>query len=1618
MVGRLVLLGLLLVAVPTHAQQREDDKRARLVYLRALKIEKGGSAEQALKVYAEWARTADGPIPDSVMRRIYAAAGEGDKAFKAVALLIDKGLELEDLEDKSIRPRKIAHEHSVQMAEIREGHIETIIDEIVKEKDGEWKIARSDSGNTSSGMKSDLDHTFYVFKKGPQGQWVRDPEADKAFIDLFEKKWSDNKSLPSLAALDIASIPGKNRFPDPRDVWLDFETKFLSTTDALRRTPGAYTYGGAVAQQMQFRALAAIWAGNERSFMQYTKDGKLDFDPDAAIRHMFGLVPELQPAHAYGAAVANFLELQRYMKKEKFETKYHLRTWEDAALVRALFRKNRDDRFEYLELDAEGRRLWNLEVIDEMFADPKQRRLHRLALDISADLRLVHKGKFDQVFPDGDPGTGPARDAIVFKELARTMFDVDEPTEAHIKAANKKHRHLASEFCLESVFRTAEEAFRAMQDERFRQPLDFEAYKPLMRGVKPEDWPKTRKNIQTAARITFLYSLYDLGWWKSAKLLGRMQKQFPGLSKPSLLGLWVEGRAQRMLAPIRNPELRPKLPELKIELDPDAAKAYARYLTREALPELNRQVQQRVITELGFADAEKAKAVRGLLQFQPRTWSPARFARNMVWDPGSIDALAQIVRTYITSKGDLEQTRAVIVDEIVLAVPVAGQLVAATRGGIQGAVLIAGAIQFPILGIGLLVASIGEAGYAIYDAEFAVHARNNTLDALYRGFAGPATRAYDKAPPQFTKDDAHKLKILSARLEREQTDELKTRVLALRSKKERWVAFRDGSWAGGYFSQWGAVKEQRFVRNSLLAAIPPIISYSPAGLVDFRATYDEKRFELLRKEIEKGADGVDDFLTKEKELHELEYRKGQKERADRFLRRALGQPNKARLSEREKRSGVPELLFKLRRDSVYPALLEWARRRKDEIGNEAQANPDRYVDWWLERRGAVARGELKRHGLQTDIPVQALKDRLTKDFLRSKALYEQFQKLEERRRKQVPHRVRQREQTYDAEAAGLYVADFEDPAYDELIQAMRVMAVPRQPPEVQATIYLIGDRVEARVRVKVDPHLYRGPFRTQIHQLDLRSAHQALRSGRIDGVALLARDELARAVREAEAIRNAPVVIPVVSVFAASRIDWEDALPGTMKALPTRTTMDGILLGQVVPAGGAARATEEKVEQPPPPPPPSAARAQVYFVRPDRKSMGRRVFFEKPDAKNCNYDVLFNGVSPGTLRVLVDWTDRPKKAWIHAEVTVSGGTPPHVDKGKLARASGAPKELGGTRGGTKYLLYLPRLKPRFGALNVHIRMVAFSDPKRTKELARQEFSTKFSIQDGAGPTARGGVSRHRNGRTTVSVSVQGARGGGPAVLSVAGRSKRVRKFSGTISLTLYDGSVPGSATIQFTHLGQRTSRRVTLKRGNVMPIQPFDASRNQKRRREIEHRRKQGLESQFAFPIAVKLDEMITSRLASSDPGAIDAVGDLLKELDRIVQLCARNAGNPRWDGYRYIPSRSGPGGARSHAASVAEMHRRFVVMYARLGERACDWGRIEYATDCARAAIRHANGTSGKLRADAYARLGMLYSAIAKLRNQLSGGGAGEFETAERYRAEAARLLGDTYKPLNNPYR
>ena len=358
-----ILLGLLPTPVWPADPGKEDqqEQRVRQAYFLSEVIDlttraaEPTHAETAMKAYL--AEAAKGAITPEGMKRIYQAAGGDAHAFKVVATLIDGGLDPATIVDRDFFKDKLSKEgnlritgdHSIQMAVQRDAWIEEIIRDVASGHKPRLEVARSDSGNTDSGMKSDLDQTFFVFEVNERGKRVkRRTDLDGPFIQQFGETW--NKRHPNLpvAALDVTSIEGRNKFPDPRIVTENFSSEFRRTASELRRTSGAYTFQGATAQQMQFRALAEILKKNSRAYQVYGFDEKgnwvkresLDFDD--AIREMFGVTPELLPAHAFGAALANYVEILGYRHKDKFEVKYHLRTAEDCMWPLQMREKRRE----------------------------------------------------------------------------------------------------------------------------------------------------------------------------------------------------------------------------------------------------------------------------------------------------------------------------------------------------------------------------------------------------------------------------------------------------------------------------------------------------------------------------------------------------------------------------------------------------------------------------------------------------------------------------------------------------------------------------------------------------------------------------------------------------------------------------------------------------------------------------------------------------------------------------------------------------------------------------------------------------------------------------------------------------------------------------------------------------------------------------------------------------------------------------------------------------------------------------------------------------------------------------------------------------------------------------
>jgi hypothetical protein len=1258
------VVGFTIVPLAIAEEQEDRELRERLSYFYSEIVDltppeqaagtdpRPGIEEKVMKVYNAWGGAATDRIPPNVMVAMYDAAGGGSKAFKVVAKLIDEGMDpslIRDADAFEGKSTQIGDTHSVQMAEMRDQWIEAVIEKVATKEGRTWEIARSDSGNVTSGMKSDLDQTFYVFEVDENGVRKRKPDLDKLFIAEFEATWKADYPDISLDALDIASIEGKNRFPDPRDMKTNFADEFRRTTMELRRTPGAYTFQGAVVAQMQFRALQAVLDGNTRAYQVYGPDAegnwtKMDLDPDAAIHTMFGIEPKLLPAHAFGASLANYLELLHYMDADKFESKYHLRTAEDAMLPLWMKEKLREGKIEFTDLDATERSAFTHVITEKLFTDPRQRRMHEIALNISTDLRLVHKKKPERIpaFAQGVPDDPKVREAAIFSELAGEMFDDFDPANPdpdQVKAAVREHRKLAAEFCLESVYHSSIEAYKVLSDSRYRQPFDIDGYRHLMSGVDPDNWGDVQKRLRAGAEVTFLYGIYDLNFWQSVELMRRLHGQLSygdfG-ARFQLIALWTRGRLQFLEEAWIDPERAKK--EWKQAFGDYVERTDAYMRTQAAV--LSDRVQQHVLTEFGFERVQDISKVHLRLGQHGLKWNGRKLARQMALDPGNIDAFAQILRTFVETKGDWDATLAVTVNEVIMAVPVAGQIYSASQSDFKGLVLMGGACYFPAVGVGLMAYSVGEAGYAIYDMEYRRHQMSNIESAIYRGFAGPAVRVYE-APPQYTEHDETIRGILGNRLaflpqaiaaaqgeRRAQLESdlqnVKNAIGVLDNKKAQWESFAEDSAYGGYFTGGGGIEQQQPFSHYLLADFPMVIGYSPAGIIDFRADYDPatdaKRLDELQQLIPQ-AQNAEALLRLSAELTELDLQQSRWERAVRYRRCALGEAaDKDNMTEIEAASGSRELAHKLRRDSVYPGMIELALAQRQTAGGDMSIAPntDRFVDAWFEQHGEACTRELVGLGLLHDrrsefmttvtpatIPaevIENLKSRLESDYQRSRRMYQQFQEQEDRRRAAEAVRQQNREAQYHAQAVGKLVEDLNtgegSEEMHELMTAMRMAAIKRNPPRVEATVYMTrrpedekddeaeneantvkageqeGDdqKIDFRVNVRVtaDPMLYQPPYNAQVVVLDKAAARQAVQTGFVGGVAIQpeVREALQIVVEQKlRDVQDDDAVIPLVTVFASKMPDLSRAIPETVEHLPGVTLDKSSSSGAAMPGG-------------------------------------------------------------------------------------------------------------------------------------------------------------------------------------------------------------------------------------------------------------------------------------------------------------------------------------------------------------------------------------------------------------------------------------------------------------------
>jgi len=1224
---------------------KDPEERARAIYF--LDVRPGKDAERAMVAWNHWVKGAGANVPlvkggtyaglspehkaavRDLMVEVYAVAGDGQKAFKTVALLLDKGLQhpsaafVKDAHDA----KPISHDASVLMAGARDAMIEDVILEVAQKHNPPWMIGRSDSGNQSSGMKSDLDQTFFVFEKNPKtGEFdVRVPQKDGEFLRAFASEWKQRNPKLSLDMLDVASIEGRNRFPDPRVVtFADYGKEFRGTIAKLRATPGAYTTYGAVLQQMQLRALAAIKERNPRSFARYGPPveggegpwGRLaEFDADFALRHMFGegVDPKVMHGHAFGAAVANLVELQHYLHAEKFETKYHLRTWDDALRTGEIVAAGADPQAkaeakEYGALDAEQRKAFNDTYLTRLFPDDAAaQRRHALALDVSADLRNVHKGAFQNVrrFDKLDLGgmSDAQKQAAVFEDLARELHPakfkdgkpVKEVLDGLIGEVEHQHRVLAEEFCLRTIQDAADETLgliHAMDGhdkgwidpDRVRHVVQGPLVPPTSLEAFEQDWQKLKGNLAEGARQTLMYAFYDLGPVEGAKLRDRLKQNRPALAD-AIDSLWDKRRSNALKG----------LWENKGD--------YMRLWTGQAAAQvgvLGERVQRHVLLELGFDKVEEAKMAGAWLETQHLTWSFRKAVRNAVWDPGSIDALAQIMRAFFESGGDPEAVSAAVANEMLMAIPVVGQGISLWKGGLGGALMMGLAMKYPPLGGLLLAYSAGEATYAVYDLEWVQPKTGNLVDALFRGYAGPdQVDLGEPGRPAPTWDDAAEAQLSDLKKqiaspnpgrrfpshkeleERERVARpLQLQVDELEERRRAAQESGGGSWFGGKVFGAGAVLKHVPVSRFVLEDVKPRIAFLPRRVVDLSLLDGPSEADLTsRLSAAKGreASANDPHQALDASLEVAEAELALKRRADAAAwAKRIGE-----------HAGIRE---RFQRDSLFLHL-------RDTLTNTTEGALDQWLSAWYEQHEQAVTEDLIAGGLldasartfrerleawekmrridpdpldappAAPIDIAAFRERVKAEVARSRRLYQEHLRAEEERGAVNRRNLEEAKTRFSVEMARPGVKDLAGSPMERLADGLRWLAVPRSAPSLDATLYRVwhGEDPNATAkaeaereytwqvgsRLSVDDSLYFPPFTVKPAFLD---AAQAGSLEQADGAPLLpaAKKEIARLLKEHErSVKDGTGLIVVVSAFAAHAADLTLAPSWTWAHLPS-----------------------------------------------------------------------------------------------------------------------------------------------------------------------------------------------------------------------------------------------------------------------------------------------------------------------------------------------------------------------------------------------------------------------------------------------------------------------------------
>jgi len=177
----------------------------------------------------------------TLMSQLYTEAAKGGgNPHKKVAMVISNELPdsatSKQFNDANYAHRDIPENINVLMGRARDLLIQKTIMKVAKAN--KWHVARSDTGNLDSGMRSDLDQTFFLFEYDEDGNKVRVTDDDTRFIEAFGEAWDGKHGDLPLKSLDVVIIEDSNRFPDPRNTSIGYLAVGAATSARSSAGPG------------------------------------------------------------------------------------------------------------------------------------------------------------------------------------------------------------------------------------------------------------------------------------------------------------------------------------------------------------------------------------------------------------------------------------------------------------------------------------------------------------------------------------------------------------------------------------------------------------------------------------------------------------------------------------------------------------------------------------------------------------------------------------------------------------------------------------------------------------------------------------------------------------------------------------------------------------------------------------------------------------------------------------------------------------------------------------------------------------------------------------------------------------------------------------------------------------------------------------------------------------------------------------------------------------------------------------------------------------------------------------------------------------------------------------